>query len=68
VLTPAGISAAVTAEPGPASETVSRAAEELRVALERSAGKPAAVAVAARGPGEKRPAPTQPPDWVDVRV
>jgi hypothetical protein len=68
LLTPGGISASVTAEPGVAAETAAQAADELRAALERGAARPAAVTVATRGPAERRPVPILPADWVDIRA
>jgi hypothetical protein len=68
LLTPGGISASVTTEPGVAADVVTEAADELRAALERHAARPAAVTVAARGPNERRPVPILPADWVDIRA
>jgi len=68
VLTPAGVSAGVSVEPGRAAALAAGAAAELEEALAQAAGRPATVAVAARRPADPRPAPLLGQEWIDVRA
>jgi hypothetical protein len=68
VLTPAGITAGVSVEPGRASVLAADGAAELQEALERAAGRPATVAVSGRKAADPRPAPVLSQEWVDVRA
>jgi hypothetical protein len=68
VLTPAGIAAGVTVEPGQAAALAGQAATDLQEALEQAAGRPATVAVASRRPADPRPSPRLGQEWVDVRA
>jgi hypothetical protein len=56
-LVPGAISAAVVTEPGEASVRAEAAAGDLVARLEQATGRPAAVDVAARAPGARRPRP-----------
>lgn len=67
-LSPAGISATVTTEPGKPADVARAGHAELVAALEHATGRRAIVSVAARGPLEARPAPLLPHGWVDVQA
>jgi hypothetical protein len=67
-LGPAGIGADVVVEPGRPARVAGEAADELCEALARAAGVPATVAVEARRPGDRRPAPPPSLPRLDVHA